>query len=77
MNKLSFNVEEKLAQFEFVHSPTLFPIDPKVATQQSRCPYCFCRLYEMRGKPFWYCKSKSHKVRFIISKDKIKQKVPN
>lgn len=77
LKKISFNFEAKLAEYEFVHSNTLFPIDPKVATNQGKCPFCFCKLYEMRGKPFLYCKSKSHKNRFIISKDKVKQTIPS
>ena len=35
------------------------------------CPYCHRRLYEMRSRPFWYCRNKTHK-RFLINKDKIK-----
>lgn len=50
----------------------LFPINLLDAVVKHVCPYCGCKLYEMKNKPFVYCKSKSHSNRFIINKSKLK-----
>lgn len=73
MEKISFKLVDKLAQFEFVPSATLFPIDIHLATKKAICPLCFCKLYEMRGKPYFHCKSRKHKAKFIISASKVHQ----
>lgn len=65
------NLFKKYSDIELKIDGTLFGIDPMIAIKQKRCPYCGNKLYEMRGKPFWYCKSKKHKRRFIISKEKM------
>jgi hypothetical protein len=62
----------KYQKMEVVPIPTLFEPDLLLAVNQKKCPFCLCKLYEMRNKPFWYCKSKKHKSRFIISKDKMR-----
>lgn len=57
-------------KFESVHKDgTLFELDLTISVKGT-CPYCFRRLYEMRDKPFFYCRNKTHK-RFLISKDKV------
>ena len=57
---------------ELKPSGTLFAVEPLVAITHRVCPFCFNKLYEMKDKPFFYCKSVKHKNRFIISKDKMK-----
>lgn len=58
---------------KFVSDGTLFGIDPLVAVVQHRCPYCGCKLYEMRkNNTLMYCRSKSHKQKFVIAKSKLK-----
>lgn len=61
----------KYNNFTFRESNTLFPIEPIIAIQHRVCPYCFCKLYLMRNNKFYYCKSKKHKNRFVISKAKM------
>ena len=51
----------------------LFEPDLFLASTKRVCPFCMCKLYEMRSKPYWYCKSNKHKNRFMIHKDKIKK----
>ena len=63
---------EKYKAMEFKTDGTLFGIDPLIAVVQHRCPYCSCKLYAMRNKPFHYCRSKSHKNKFIIASNKLK-----
>ena len=56
-------------EFTFNNPVTLF--EPELWRAKDRiCPFCLNKLYEMRSRPFLYCKSKKHKNRFIISKDK-------
>lgn len=61
----------KYDNLKFWASDTLFPPDLSVIKEQ-RCPLCLNKLYEMRGKPFFFCKSVKHRRRFIVSKDKMK-----
>lgn len=61
----------KLLEFKSVHDDgMLFPLDLSLAIEKGVCPLCLNRLYLMWGKPFYWCKSRKHKQRFIISKDK-------
>lgn len=68
------NLFNRYKGLKFHTTPTLFPVDINLALEKRVCPICFCKLYEMRFKRFWYCKSKKHKKRFIISHDKLFKK---
>lgn len=68
---MDLSIFDKYKNLEVKSDGTLFGIEPLDAIKFKRCPYCGNKLYEMRGKPFWYCKSKKHKQRFIISKEKM------
>jgi hypothetical protein len=50
---------------------TLFGIDARIAVTQCKCPFCFCNLYLMRNGKMYYCKSKKHRNRFVISASKV------
>lgn len=73
LKNISSLLDNKLAQFELVHSITLFEPDMRIATKQCRCPYCGRKLVLMRNKPFYHCVGTKHRNKFIISKDKVKQ----
>lgn len=62
----------KYKEIEFKSDGTLFGIQPLDAIKFKVCPYCFNKLYEMRNRPFMYCRSNKHKNRFMIGKDKMK-----
>lgn len=68
MNKDLF---KKYENIEHKSDGTLFGIEPIIALKFKKCPFCFNSLYEMRNKPFLYCKSNKHKNKFMVSKDKI------
>ena len=59
-----------ISKYKFYTSSTLFPLDFSLL-QKRKCPICYEKLYEMKNKPFFYCKNKQHK-QFIISKLKMK-----
>lgn len=66
----------KYKSIKFVPDGTIFGADMRVATQQKKCPFCFCALYEMRNKPLLYCRKKNCPKKitgkgFVISKEKI------
>ena len=65
------NLLEKYKKLKFEHPKTLFEPQLWLAKEKKVCPFCLNKLYEMRSKPFLYCKSKKHKNRFIIGKDKV------
>lgn len=68
---MQFDLFNKYNKLEFKESEgTLFPIDLRVASK-GFCPFCGNKLYEMRNRPFYFCKSVKHKNKFIISKDKV------
>lgn len=62
---------KKYDNLKFREMNTLFPVEPIVAIKDRVCPYCFCKLYLMRNNKFYYCKSKKHKNKFLISKNKM------
>lgn len=68
---MDINLFSRFKEMKFHEQATLFEVDLLAALKRRICPYCACKLYEMRGKPFWYCRSKKHKKRFIIHKDKM------
>ncbi len=51
----------------FKAPPTLFEPDFRIATKLIRCPYCLNKLYLTRDKKMYFCKSKKHKARFVMS----------
>ena len=61
-----------MERFTVVYGATLFTPSWE-ALETNRCPICCCRLYKMKTKPLWLCKSTSHKG-FII-RDNIKREV--
>lgn len=65
------NLFSKYEEIKLEPTGTLFDVDLRVAKKHRVCPFCFCKLYEMRNKPFMYCRSKKHRNKFIISKDKM------
>ena len=58
-------------ELKYTTPVTLFEPDLWLAKEKHVCPFCLSKLYEMRNHPFYYCKSKKHLNRFIISKDKM------
>lgn len=56
--------EEIKARLTVKYADTLFPPDWG-ALKQHRCVLCGCKIYRMRSKPLWYCKSTKHK-KFVI-----------
>lgn len=62
---------KKYENMKVVSDGTLFGIEPIVAIRHRVCPYCFNKLYLMRNGNFYYCKSRRHKNKFIISKKKM------
>ena len=68
------NIGDITKRYNFTPAPplgTLFELDLLTALKTKTCPYCGNKLYEMRNRPFFYCKSKKHIQRFIVSKDKM------
>ena len=63
--------EKYLERFRIFYPVTLFPPNWD-ALLKNACPLCGCKLYEMRNKPFFYCKSKRNGHSFIINKSKMK-----
>lgn len=66
------NLLSKYQEMKLVPMDTLFEVDLWRAKEQKKCPKCGCKLYEMRNKPFFYCKSKRNGHSFIIKKSKMK-----
>lgn len=62
---------DKFKEVKFVSDGTIFGADMRIAVTQKKCPFCGCKLYLMRNRPMYYCKSLKHKNKFIISADKI------
>lgn len=69
---MELNLFDKYKNIKVVSDGTLFGIEPLIAITHRVCPYCYCKLYLMRSGKFYYCKSKKHKNKFIISKEKMK-----
>ena len=68
---LDLSLFDKYKNIKVEPLPVLFEPDFRDATK-GYCPFCHCKLYEMRDRPFYYCRSKAHKKRFVISKEKVK-----
>ncbi len=68
---INSNLFDKYKDMKHVSDGTLFGVDLRMAKQKRVCPYCFNKLYLMGNQKFYYCKSKKHKNRFIISKVKM------
>lgn len=71
------NIQGLLGRYkDFKPAPertTLFDIDLLDAVVKHVCPYHGTKLYEMRNRPYWFCKSKrGNKCGFIISSAKLK-----
>ncbi len=62
---------EKYGSLVFKPTGSLFDLDLTVIKKFKVCPLCLCKLYEMRGHPFFYCKSTKHKQKFIVHKSKM------
>ena len=62
----------KYENMKVVPRQGLFEPDLYIAKTKKQCPLCGCKLYEMRNKPFFYCKSKRNGHSFIISSSKMK-----
>lgn len=67
---ISPSLLDKYKSLKYEAPVTLFAIDWWRA-KEGICPICTCKLYEMRNGKFLYCRSKKHKRRFLISKDKV------
>jgi hypothetical protein len=65
------NLFAKYEDMKVVSDGTLFGIDARIAVTQCKCPFCFCNLYLMRNGKMYYCKSKKHRNRFVISASKV------
>ena len=61
LSSLLENLENK---FRVIYPTTLFPPNWE-ALLTHNCPLCGCKIYEMRDKPLWHCRSNKHK-KFII-----------
>lgn len=66
------NLLSKYEGLKFEQTGLLFDLDLRVATEQGKCPYCGHKLYLMRNRPLYFCKSFKHANRFVISADKVK-----
>lgn len=64
------NLLQKYRDLKYETPITLFEPDFRVAVK-GFCPFCGCKLYEMRGKGLMYCKSKKHRKRFVMAKSKL------
>lgn len=62
---------EKYESMKLVPDGTLFGADMRIAVTQCRCPFCGNKIYLMIKAPMYFCKSKKHRNRFIISANKI------
>lgn len=70
LTKLSDYFENFLDKLEIHYESALFRPDWSLLLQD-RCPICTCKLYQMRNKPRWYCRSKKNKHRFTIPSDRL------
>jgi hypothetical protein len=69
---LSSLLKNLMEKFKVEYAETLFTPNWE-ALEVDYCPICGFKLYKMRSKPLWFCKSTSHKG-FII-RDKVKKEV--
>lgn len=49
------NIADLIKRYNFIPcepTGTLFELDLLTALKTKTCPYCSCKLYEMRNKPF-------------------------
>jgi hypothetical protein len=63
------------AKFKIRTPKTLFEISPKeiaIAKERRLCFLCGCKLYLMKNRPLYYCRSKRH-TPLIISTAKIRR----
>lgn len=68
--------EKMKKDFKVYYSDTLFEPtfeDLRTSCQEKRCLVCNCKLYLMRNRPLYYCKSVKHKKKFIISQEKLEK----
>lgn len=70
LTKLSDYFQKKLESIEIKYADSLFEPDWKMLLE-NRCPVCSTKLYRMRNKPRWNCKSKKNRHTFTISEEKL------
>lgn len=66
------NLLSKYESIKLVPRSTLFEPDLYLAKTKKVCPICLNKLYPMRNKPFWHCRSRKNKHSFVISNEKMK-----
>ncbi len=68
----------KYETMKVVPTGALFDLPLLETCKTHKCAYCGLKLYEMRNRPMYYCKSKrcpnliQNKKQFVISKSKLK-----
>lgn len=64
-----------ISKYKVSLSPTLWDISQDTLFRALRlgvCPYCACKLYQMKNGN-WRCKSVRHKKPFIIREKRLKE----